>query len=302
MNKHTIRLELSFGARSLRVLLTAAMVFSVATEVASESVSLTTYYPAPSGVYTQLIGTSNTYLARDAGYLDVGTNAVPSAGTKMAVMNGNVGIGTTNPIRALSEVGEFLIVPDAVNGPNGIINVSDATGSNGASDNLVIRGLVANGAAGANLGIASIMANTTLMSGNVGIGFGSSIPSPASTLSVNGGIQLGDDTSACIPAKAGTQRWESGQVQVCNGTAWGAASQAPSGTIGGTCEVCPGSPWNGGCYIPVWPVLTCGWASCGSTCNVPSSCAAGWSLVLEDSPIIWSWAPGVDIRYRCIKN
>jgi hypothetical protein len=41
----------------------------------SETVSLTTYYPAPSGVYTRIITTADTYLARDGGMVGVGTTA-----------------------------------------------------------------------------------------------------------------------------------------------------------------------------------------------------------------------------------
>ncbi len=46
---------------------------SLASDTACENVTMTTYYPAPSGVYTQMITTSNTYLARDAGKVGVGT-------------------------------------------------------------------------------------------------------------------------------------------------------------------------------------------------------------------------------------
>ena len=76
MAELTIRLDLSFGARSMRGLMTAAMIFSAVTEVASESVTLTTYYPAPSGVYTQMITTGNTFLARDGGKVGIGTTAM----------------------------------------------------------------------------------------------------------------------------------------------------------------------------------------------------------------------------------
>src|SRR5207249_475218 len=69
----------------------------MAQELASENVTLTTYYPAPSGVYTQMITTGKTYLARDGGYVDVGTTAALAAGNEMAIMGGNVGIGTTAP-------------------------------------------------------------------------------------------------------------------------------------------------------------------------------------------------------------
>jgi len=44
--------------------------------------------------------------------------------------------------------------------------------------------------------------------------------SPASNLSVFGGIQIGSDLGTCTSAKAGTLRWQSGVVQVCNGSLW----------------------------------------------------------------------------------
>ncbi len=53
------------------------------TELGSENVTLTTYYPAPSGVYTQIIATQNAYLARDGGRVGIGT-ATPTA--KLHVM------------------------------------------------------------------------------------------------------------------------------------------------------------------------------------------------------------------------
>ncbi len=109
MSEKIIRLEFCFGTRSLRVFLTLVMLFCEAREVASESVALTTYYPSPSGVYTLLIATSNAFLARDTGYLDVGTNVAPSPGTKLVVMNGNVGLGTTSPAATLDVQGNAII-------------------------------------------------------------------------------------------------------------------------------------------------------------------------------------------------
>jgi len=68
--------------RAGRLLMAGAMLFAVAPELASESVTLTTYYPAPSGVYTTMIATNNTFLARDAstngGQVTIGAS---SAGT-----------------------------------------------------------------------------------------------------------------------------------------------------------------------------------------------------------------------------
>lgn len=53
----------------------AALIFAAAGSLSSEQVSLSTYYPAPSGVYTNMITTGNTFLARDSGAVGVGTAA-----------------------------------------------------------------------------------------------------------------------------------------------------------------------------------------------------------------------------------
>lgn len=109
MAELTVKLNLSFGKRSVGAVMAAAMMFSAVAEVASESITLTTYYPAPSGVYSNMITTGNTYLARDGGFVDVGTTVSPSAGTGMAIMNGNVGIGTTSPGYLLDVNGQFHV-------------------------------------------------------------------------------------------------------------------------------------------------------------------------------------------------
>ncbi|MBI5631587.1 MAG: hypothetical protein HY921_11980 [Elusimicrobia bacterium] len=46
-----------------------------AEDLGSESVTLMTYYPAPSGVYVKMITTADAYLARDAGSVGIGTVA-----------------------------------------------------------------------------------------------------------------------------------------------------------------------------------------------------------------------------------
>ena len=48
----------------------------------AESVTLTTYYPAPSGVYARMITTGNTYLSRDSNETMIGT--LTPSGTPMA--------------------------------------------------------------------------------------------------------------------------------------------------------------------------------------------------------------------------
>lgn len=75
MRSRTFRLELRVHPSFARWSLAAIIVAAMGGALHSESVTLSTYYPAPSGVYTQLIATGNSYLARDSGSLGVGTSA-----------------------------------------------------------------------------------------------------------------------------------------------------------------------------------------------------------------------------------
>jgi len=87
-----ISIRLTLTPAALRAWLTGILLVFCAAELCSENVTLTTYYPAPSGVYSRMITTDNTFLA---------TSGVA-----------NVGIGTTNPVAKLS------IVADTSNGGN----------------------------------------------------------------------------------------------------------------------------------------------------------------------------------------
>lgn len=104
MSELTVRFNLSFGARSVRGLMAAAMILSAVTEVASESVTLTTYYPAPSGVYSQMITTGNTYLARD--YTSNGSGV--TIGGSGAAPAGGIAFGTANPYLQSSS---YIVMP-----------------------------------------------------------------------------------------------------------------------------------------------------------------------------------------------
>ncbi len=84
--------------------LAGLLVLALAENPATESITLTTYYPAPAGAYNNMVTIGNTWLARDPlpsggqSFVEIGSNqAVTNPNTKLAVMNGAVGIGTTSP-------------------------------------------------------------------------------------------------------------------------------------------------------------------------------------------------------------
>lgn len=109
-----------------------------ATQISSESYILTTYYPAPSGVYTRMVTTGQTFLTRDVspgggGGVAIGSKAQPAAmldvngGANIGggltvgvpgyvgvrpppagmIVNGNVGINNTAPAFALDVAGDL---------------------------------------------------------------------------------------------------------------------------------------------------------------------------------------------------
>jgi hypothetical protein len=100
-----IRFHVRVGSGVLRVGMIGLLLAGPAGELCSEPVTMTSYYPAPSGTYSQIVVTQNSYLARDvvsvnnASMLAIGLGAYvpPGANTTKMLVAGNVGIGTVNP-------------------------------------------------------------------------------------------------------------------------------------------------------------------------------------------------------------
>jgi len=61
--------------RSLLLGIAALLLLMAAPELGSENVTLTSYYPAPSGVYNKMTTSSSTYLATNGGSVGIGTTA-----------------------------------------------------------------------------------------------------------------------------------------------------------------------------------------------------------------------------------
>ncbi|MCX5797456.1 MAG: hypothetical protein NTY77_18345 [Elusimicrobia bacterium] len=83
-----VHLDLSVPTRTLVLLMTAALLVTVTPELGSENVTLSTYYPAPSGVYSKMITTQDTFLATTGGKVGVGTTS-PKATLDVGETSGN---------------------------------------------------------------------------------------------------------------------------------------------------------------------------------------------------------------------
>ena len=94
-------------------------------KLSSETLTLTTTYPAPVGVYNQLITTGN------AGAAPADTTLNRGAGNAILVpptnAGGRVGIGTANPAAKLDVVGTFRIADGSQS--SGKVLTSDASGA-----------------------------------------------------------------------------------------------------------------------------------------------------------------------------
>ncbi len=88
-DKLTLRLALRLTRPRITALLTLAFITAGRTNVSStESVTLSTYYPAPTGVYTQIITNNQTWFAQNGGTVTIGSANTP-AGNVLLLVDGN---------------------------------------------------------------------------------------------------------------------------------------------------------------------------------------------------------------------
>ncbi len=171
-----IRLRLHFEPRTLRPVLAGLFVFLLAADLASESVTLTTYYPAPSGVYTQMITTNNTFLARDAGNVGIGTAAPVSkldvtgtAYVSKLVMKGNNTANTADPLAADFVIGSNSL--GAVRHDSSIMFWSNASASRifNQNDSFFLSAWNQNPTAAANVVLGAGPGFSSHFGGNLGV-------------------------------------------------------------------------------------------------------------------------------------
>lgn len=89
--KAVIHLHLELRRGHCVALASSFLVCALAVGLRSESITLTTSYPSPAGIYRSLITTLNTTLARDGGNVGVGTSA-PRAPAPNGGSSGNLDV------------------------------------------------------------------------------------------------------------------------------------------------------------------------------------------------------------------
>jgi len=240
---------IAIGLISLSILTTACF--------AQETFTLTTYYPAPFGVYNQLVtqtlgvGDNNPSITG----IDTTDAPNPSANPGDVWIAGKVGIGTSQPRRSLDVRGGPINFAwnDQITG--GSIYASYASDSTNYDEELVItfgaydrngdglinrldsgddRSMIWIGPEFDNGGVGTIKLDARkVVVANAKLGL--DVGSPQAKLDVNGGVKIGS-TTACAAngSQNGTIRYNSGSIQYCYNGAWMALG---GGDFGGMFDV-----------------------------------------------------------------
>ncbi len=301
MTELDLRLDLRWTPRGALVAL-AALLLCLPQELSSENVVLSTTYPPPGGVYSQILTTQATKMALvQFGFLVVGSNAsgvsvTPSTTTQLAVLApggaARVGIGTINPQTTLDIENNTMGVPLggglAVNGTNPGVRLG-VGGPSLSSD--VSNDAVVNSAGGVVLGPPGAGAYVD----GQGVGIGSPPLAPLGALDVNGDV-LGRTWNVSMPCPS--------PAQACGpGTSW---SSVQCNCVAAACTpvVCPpGQIWDAAaclcisaCVPMVCPPFTI-WD--GHLCVCVPSLGGGGGCFVDGTPV---WTPSGKVPIERVKT
>jgi hypothetical protein len=204
----------------LIILAFSFFILPVYAQTTKETITLTTYYPAPYGVYKELrvqrMAIGDNYINSNYAWDPLAVHPIDSNAD--LIVEGNVGIGTTTPNYKLDLLNttpgnvNFLLQLDRVDAASYESVMEFATNDqmqwwfgmdNDGTNKLHI----------GNQG--TIHRQTWYQNGNVGIG----VYDPQAKLDVAGGVKVGSDTRACTAAIAGTVRYNAGALEYCDGSA-----------------------------------------------------------------------------------
>lgn len=127
-----VRLSLSFQPSSLRRALALALMIAAPAELGSETLTLITTYPAPSGIYQRIVTTgagatnNNTVLNRNGGSVELVPGSNTASGARLCVGAGSCTGASGNKVEI--DGGDLAFIGTA----RRIVNVAAPTGSNDA--------------------------------------------------------------------------------------------------------------------------------------------------------------------------
>jgi len=218
-----------------------AVIFAPAVCVFSqETFTLTTYYPAPFGIYQRLVtnalgvGDNNSSGSIDAG--DAPDPANPNQQGQVWIAE-KLGIGTAFPFQEIhlrstdNLAGYATIVLEGVNPSNdastglwmlytsgtaapayginvGDFRVSECTDDGCTPANRLNSFTIEKGAD----------SNTFYIDNNSRVGIGTN--NPQAKLDVDGAVRITDDSDNCTGQKSGTMRYHGGRIQYCHNNVW----------------------------------------------------------------------------------
>lgn len=128
VKREKIVVQFSVDRRAATLILAAVAVGAFAIRLSSETLTLATTYPAPVGVYNQIVTTGN------AGTVPADTTLARSAGNVLLApasnSGGRVGVGTSAPLAKLDVAGTFRaggLTADPAGAPEGALYYNSAT-------------------------------------------------------------------------------------------------------------------------------------------------------------------------------